>query len=232
MSPQHARLPLWPDKSPEEKLDTLRELALDLYATQFRQSRLDVLAMLDAHQPADEKESSDMQRIKELVAAHPNIFSMNCEVGHITASAAIMEPTSGQALLHYHKRLRRWLQVGGHAEYETDFAQVALREAREETGLPDLAFYPPAVTVAPIDYDVHTIPQSGDRPEHLHLDFRYALVTQRPEELAPAAGESSEFRWLSFADALEMGDAIDDALRRLLGKAFALFSPSTTVGQA
>ena len=232
MSPQHARLPLWQDKSPEDKLDTLRELALDLYATQFRQARLDLLAMLDAHSPADEKESRDMQRIRELVAAHPNIFSMNCEVGHVTASAAIIEPTTRRALLHYHKRLGRWLQVGGHAEYETDFAQVALREAREETGLPDLAFYPPAEKAAPIDYDVHTIPQSGDKPEHLHLDFRYVLVTLQPDELAPASGESIQFRWLSFADALEMGDAIDDSLRRLLRKAFALFSPPTTVGQA
>ena len=68
---------------------------------------------------------------------------MNCEVGHITASAIIVETESQRTLLHFHRRLDRWLQVGGHAEYETDPAQVALREAREETGLPDLAFHPP-----------------------------------------------------------------------------------------
>ena len=31
MSPHHARLPLWPDKTPAEKLDALRDMVLDLY---------------------------------------------------------------------------------------------------------------------------------------------------------------------------------------------------------
>ncbi len=223
--PVHARLPLWEDKSPAQKLETLRQLLLDLYGYQLGGARAEALALLETHAPADEKEARDIQRIKELIAAHPNIFSMNCEVGHITASAAIIEPRARRTLLHHHKRLGRWLQVGGHAEYETDLAEVALREAREETGLPDLEHFPSSEVPLPIDYDVHTIPQSGDRPEHLHLDFRYVLATRQPDALAPIAGESTRFRWLSFADALDMDAAIDDSLRRLLRKAFALLPP-------
>ncbi len=228
--PVHARLPLWEDKSPAQKLETLRQHLLDLYGYQFSEARTKVLAQLAAHAPADEKEALDVQRIKTLVAAHPNIFSMNCEVGHITASAAVIEPRSRRTLLHYHKRLGRWLQVGGHAEYETDFARVALREAREETGLPDLIHFPSSAAPVPIDYDIHTIPQSIDRPEHLHLDFRYVLMTRQPDALAPAQGESARFRWLSCADALDMGEAIDDSLRRLLRKAFA-YLPSEQADQ-
>ncbi len=224
MAPHHARLPLWQDKSPDQKLETLRQLVLDLYGYHFSAARAEVLMMLETHEPADEKEARDIQRIIDLIAAHPDIFSMTCEVGHITASAAIIEPESRRTLLHYHKRLGRWLQVGGHAEYETDFAQVALREAREETGLPDLQHWPPDAAPAPIDYDVHTIPQSGDAPKHLHLDFRYVLATRQPEALAPIAGESTRFRWLSSADVRDLGAAIDGSLRRLLGKAFALLS--------
>ena len=222
--PRHGRLPHWDDKSPDQKLETLRELVLDLYSYQLSEARSAILTMLDAHQPADDKEERDIRCIKSLVAAHPNIFSMNCEVGHITASAVIVEPASRRTLLHFHKRLGRWLHVGGHADCETDFSQVALREAREETGLPDLTFHPPGDALVPIDYDVHTIPQIGDKPEHLHLDFRYVLVTNQPDALAPAQGESTHFRWLSFAEALDMGDAIDESLRRLLRKARALFA--------
>ena len=64
----------------------------------------------------------------------------------------------------------------------------------------------------------------GDIPEHLHLDFRYVLVTHQPAALNPAKGESSLFRWLSFDEALDMGDALDPALRRLLRKARALIA--------
>ena len=217
--PKHASLPLWKEKSIEQKLDALRAMLLDLYRYQLGDALAEIVDMLDAHQPADENEARDMQLIKKLIAEHPNILSMNCEVGHITASAVIAHPASGRTLLHFHKRLGRWLQVGGHAEYETDLAQVALREAREETGLPDLTFYPANETPLPIDYDVHTIPQAGDTGAHLHLDFRYLLVTSQPDELAPAQGESTRFRWLRFADALAMGSALDPALRRLLRKA-------------
>ncbi len=217
--PRHARTPLWAEQSSEQKLETLRQLVLDLYRYQLGPAYAEIRRQLAAHQPADEDEARAIQRILRLMAEHANILNMNCEVGHITGSAVIVELSSRRTLLHYHRRLGRWLQVGGHADYETDPAQVALREAREETGLPDLAFYPPADRTEPIDYDVHTIPASGDQPAHLHLDFRYLLATRQPDALNPAAGESARFRWLSFAEALALGSTLDPALRRLLRKA-------------
>lgn len=148
-------------------------------------------------------------------------MNMNCEVGHFTASAVIVDITSNRTLLHFHKKLKHWYQVGGHADYETDMAQAALREAQEETGLPDLAYYPLAPKTVPIDIDVHTFPQRGDYPEHLHLDFRYVLTTSQPDALAPEDGESEQFKWLPFDDAIEL--VTDVPLKRLLRKTKRLF---------
>ena len=97
----------------------------------------------------------------------------------------------------------------------------ALRAAQEETGLRDLVFFPDTEPIVPIDYDVHTIPQNKHFPEHLHLDFRYLLTTKKPETLSPEDGESTQFRWLSFDDAISLED-MDDALNRLLRKAQTL----------
>jgi 8-oxo-dGTP pyrophosphatase MutT (NUDIX family) len=216
--PSHARLPLWDDKSDAQKLETLHSLVMDLYRYELADTHRQLLEMLNAHQTTDPKEIADIATIKRLIHEHPNIINMNCEVGHITASAIVVDMTSKRILLHFHKRLQRWLQVGGHADYERDFSLVALREAQEETGLPDLAHYPEQTSVVPIDYDIHTIPQSNDKPEHLHLDFRYILVTNQPDALSPADGESTRFKWLSFDDALSLGDDIDDALHRLIDK--------------
>lgn len=219
--PRHASLPLWQDQSSEQKLETLRAQALELYRFQLSDVYASILRLLDAHQPADAKEAADIALIKRMIAEHPDILSMRCEVGHITASALIVDRASSRALLHYHKRLARWLQVGGHIETETDIAAAALREAREETGLADLAFFPPGINVAPIDIDVHSIPQRHNLPEHLHLDFRYLLLTRSSQSIAPDPGESTRFRWLRFDEALALAD-IDPALKRLLRKCQAL----------
>ena len=221
--PYHARLPLWDDKNDAQKLDTLHHLVMDLYRYQLGDSLSQITAMLDMHQTTDEKEAHDIAFIKQLIQTHPNIMNKNCEVGHLTASAIIVDLTSHKTLLHFHKRLKIWLQVGGHGDYETDFSQVALREAQEETGLPDLTFYPPHKPIVPIDYDAHIFPQSGDIPEHYHLDFRYVLTTHQPEAVSPQEGESVQFKWLSFDEALSLISEDDHGLRRLLIKASDLF---------
>lgn len=181
-----------------------------------------ILRILDAHETADDRESRDIAHIRRLVLTHDDILSRRCLPGHITASAVVIDLESRRVLLHFHRKLRLWLQVGGHLlPDETDIAQAALREAREETGLPDLAFHPPGAAI-PLDFDVHRIPPESDMPAHLHLDFRYLLSTRQPKALNPLAGESSAFRWLSVHEALAMGDALDTGLRRLVRKAGAM----------
>jgi 8-oxo-dGTP pyrophosphatase MutT (NUDIX family) len=160
--------------------------------------------------------------MKQLVKLHPNIMSQNCEAGHITGSALVCD-NQGRCLLHHHKKLNRWLQVGGHAEYETDFADVALREAQEETGLPDLKHFPNADNPFPIDFDIHTISATDTGPEHVHLDFRYMLMTNRSEQINIPEGESKKFVWATFDEILNPTDPddkklLDPALKRLISK--------------
>jgi 8-oxo-dGTP pyrophosphatase MutT (NUDIX family) len=91
---------------------------------------------------------------------------------------------------------------------------VALREAREETGIEGLALHPGAPR--PLDVDVHDIPARPGEPNHEHLDLRYLVVA--PDGAAPrrAAEESRALRWFTW-DELQAVD-LDPGLRRALAK--------------
>jgi 8-oxo-dGTP pyrophosphatase MutT (NUDIX family) len=90
------------------------------------------------------------------------------ERGHVTGSAWIVNHDGSKVVLLHHAKLGIWVQPGGHCDGETDVAQVALREAREETGL-EVSLLDEAI----FDVDVHRIPEYWNTPEHFHFDIRF-----------------------------------------------------------
>lgn len=220
MNLSHATLPLWDDQSDAQQRTTLhawvQALYRHTYADAFRVMRVQLLT----HQPADDKEATDIALILDLMDQHAMIFSPLCAACHFTGSALVLDG-DGRFLLHHHKKLDRWLQFGGHPDNEVDMTLVALREATEESGLPDLIFWGGQPTL--IDVDVHTIPATTTRPEHLHLDLRYVLQTQQPNAVNPPSGESARLAWLGYDDIQTNTLQLDSALHRLINKAHRLF---------
>ena len=83
--------------------------------------------------------------------------------GHFTGSAWLVDRAGTRVLLTHHRKLGRWLQLGGHADGDDDLARVALREAEEESGLAGLVLEPGV-----FDLDRDLIPARGADPEHWH----------------------------------------------------------------
>jgi len=145
---------------------------------------------LRRHVPRDAREAADLAEILAFVARHRNPFDRAISEGHLTGSALVLSDAGDRVLLLFHLKLGRWLQPGGHADGDPDPLRVALREAREESGLAELA----ALSEEPLDVDVHPIPASGDDPAHLHYDIRYLLVAAPGQELRPSE-ESTALQW-------------------------------------
>ncbi len=130
--------------------------------------------------------------------------------GHFTASCWLVSGDGERVLLTHHRKLGRWLQLGGHADGDADLPGVCLREAYEESGLQDLTVEPEI-----FDIDAHTIPARGNEPSHTHWDVRY-VVHCRGSETWQLSDESLALAWVKIAD-LDQAQG-DESLRRMARK--------------
>lgn len=175
--------------------------------------RAALLEALRRHVPGDGREAAALAAIVRLVETEPGCFSRRTFApGHVTGSGFIVHAGSRRLLLHHHRRLDAWLQMGGHDEGEGDPRATALREGAEESGLLDLALLSPDI----LDVDVHPIPAGKGEPPHLHHDVRYALVTGTPDAILRDDAESIALRWFSLDEAVRAMD--DPDATRAIGR--------------
>lgn len=156
--------------------------------------RQPLLALIDHYARRHPEEEACAARIRDLIVRHDDCFERTCLPGHITASAWIVSSDASQFLLTHHRKLDRWLQLGGHADGQTDVLEVALREAQEESGMGAFRFVLTEGEMLPFDLDVHLIPARRDEPEHEHHDIRFLLVADDGQAL-DMSDESNDLRW-------------------------------------
>lgn len=143
------------------------------------------------------------------VEAHSQCFERSLAVGHVTASALVVNPKLDQVLLLHHRKLKKWLQLGGHCDGNADTKKIALKEAHEESGLPlnELSFLnyensTPEKVVA-FDLDIHVIPERKQEAAHKHYDIRYLILADPLTPLRPNH-ESNDLRWFTLNEAKQI----------------------------
>ncbi|MQA60424.1 MAG: NUDIX domain-containing protein [Actinophytocola sp.] len=158
----------------------------------------DALATLARWQAPTAEQEALRQAYLAYLDARDDACARSCAPGHLTASALVLDAAAERVLLTLHPRVGRWLQLGGHCEPgDATLADAALREAREESGMPGLRLEPGLVHL-----DVHPVTCSLGVPTR-HFDVRY--VVKAPPDAEPVrSAESDDLRWWPL-DALPAG---------------------------
>jgi len=176
-----------------------------------------VLKLLRAHaeRALDAHEAEMVAATIAFVEAEADCLRRECVPGHLTGSAWIVGPDRTRTLLTHHHKLDKWLQLGGHADGDPDLLAVALREAREESGLVNVR----AVSGEVFDVDRHWIPARKTEPGHYHYDLRF-MIEADPEEALVISSESKDLAWVEIARVTTLNP--EESMARMVRKTAAL----------
>jgi len=169
------------------------------------------LSEVDAYAIRHAEETESVAQFRDFMQGHADAAERELAIGHLTGAAWLVSGDGRRVLLTHHRKLQRWLQLGGHADGDVDLVAVALREAEEESGLRDLVIEPQI-----FDLDCHWIPDHGNVPGHWHYDLRYVVRCCGDEQFA-VSEESLALAWRDIAAMIGSVD-YDESLQRMARK--------------
>lgn len=143
---------------------------------------------------------------------------------HFTATTLVVYEQ--KVLLHMHKKLKRWLPVGGHIDRDELPLEAARREVQEEAGL--------SVEFFGADHDLQSFPDVQElalpakmllediNEFHQHIDFVF-YAKSKTDVIPSTAEEFDSLRWFSLTE-LEQVEGMPADVLYLAKEAIALVS--------
>ncbi len=157
---------------------------------------MDFIKEISEYIPTNNQEIQDKRVILNYIKLFPeNILIRDNEFAHITSSGFIMNKSLDKVLMVHHNILNTWAWTGGHMDGDTDLLHVAIKEAKEETGI---------INVAPLTSSICSIdilPVNGHMKNnkyvstHVHLSIGYILIANEKDKLIVNQDENSGVRW-------------------------------------
>ena len=164
---------------------------------------MNVFEMIKAYVPFNEQEQKDKEYMLMCLEKEDNIFIRTNPVMHMTASAWTVNRNRTKVVMAYHKIYDSWAWLGGHADGEENLLKVAIKEAKEESGLKNVR------PVSEEIFSLEVLPVNGHVKKgeyvssHIHLNLTFLLEADEEENLTIKEDENSGVAWFLLEDALK-----------------------------
>ena len=152
--------------------------------------------------PYNEQEEVERKMMLNYIRDFDDVLTRQNQYGHFTSSAFVLNKERTKILMIYHKIYNSWAWVGGHSDGDSDLLYVAMKEAKEETGIKN---------VKPISKDIYSleiINVNGHEKRgkyvgsHIHLNLTYLLEADENEEIRIKEDENSGVKWVPIKEVL------------------------------
>lgn len=157
---------------------------------------MDILKQIQNYKPYNEQEEKDKEVFINYLTTFDNYLLRENEYGHLCSSAFILNKERTKIIMIFHNIYQSWGWVGGHADGDSDLLHVAIKEAKEESGLKNIK------PISKEIFTLDTLPVQGhikhgkNVPAHVHLTVAYLLEADENEPLHIKKDENSGVGWV------------------------------------
>lgn len=145
--------------------------------------------------PTNEQEEKDLAAFRYAFEHFEDVLTRENPIAHMTCSAFVVNEARTHVLMAFHNIYDSWAWTGGHADGESDFLRVALREVEEETGVVATAVQQMPISIEQLTVLGH-MKKGQYVSEHLHLNVTYLMEADDASHLVVCEGENSDVAWI------------------------------------
>ena len=164
----------------------------------------DLKTNIQMFKPYNEQEEVERKMMLEYINKFDDVLTRKNQFGHFTSSAFVLNKERTKILMIYHKIYNSWAWPGGHSDGDSDLLYVAMKEAKEETGIKNIT------PILDEIYSLEIINVNGHEKRgkyvgsHIHLNVTYLLEADENEKLHIKEDENSGVKWVPIEDVLNV----------------------------
>ena len=159
---------------------------------------------LEEFEPYNEQEEVDKKIILDYINNFDDTLTRQNKYGHFTSSAFVLNKERTKILMVYHKIYNSWAWPGGHSDGDSNLLNVAMKEAKEETGIKNV------IPIFKNIYSIEIISVNGHEKSekyissHVHLNVTYLLEADENEKIHIKEDENSGVKWVPIDNVLDL----------------------------